>query len=122
MRFCPASLPTTTVALPNSRLATKDLHRLLDPRQDLDQVLCWREQRQVSHQPVVNYSRMKLMLQPEGIALRLRGKMVDIYDFPDGRLGFAGKADRCDTVATAGALAAMPLPGAKAPSMFDAIN
>jgi hypothetical protein len=75
----------------------KDLHRLLDPRQDLDQVLCWREQRQVSHQPVVNYSRMKLMLKPEGIALRLRGKMVDIYDFPDGRLGFAGKADRCDT-------------------------
>jgi hypothetical protein len=29
---------------------------------------------------------MKLMLKPEGIALRLRGKMVDIYDFPDGRL------------------------------------
>jgi hypothetical protein len=22
----------------------KDLHRLLDPRQDLDQILCWREQ------------------------------------------------------------------------------
>jgi hypothetical protein len=29
---------------------------------------------------------MKLMLKPEGMALRLRGKMVDIYDFPDGRL------------------------------------
>ena len=64
----------------------KDLHRLLDPRQDLDQVLCWREQRQVSHQLVVNYSRMKLTLKPEGIAVRLGGKMVDIYDFPDGRL------------------------------------
>src|ERR1700729_2677991 len=64
----------------------KDLHRLLDPRQDLDQVLCWREQRQVSHQLVVNYSRMKLTLKPEGIAVRLRDKMVDIYDFPDGRL------------------------------------
>src|SRR6202171_3214488 len=64
----------------------KDLHRLLDPRQDLDQVLCWREQRQVSHQLVVNYSRMKLTLKPEGIAVRLRGKMIDVYDFPDGRL------------------------------------
>ena len=64
----------------------KDLHRLLDPRQDLDQILCWREQRQVSHQLVANYSRMKLTLKPEGIAIRLRGKMVDIYDFPDGRL------------------------------------
>ena len=29
---------------------------------------------------------MKLTLKPKGIAIRLRGKMVDIYDFPDGRL------------------------------------
>jgi transposase len=64
----------------------QDFHRVLASHQDLDQILCWREQRQVSHQLVVNYSRMKLMLKPEGIAMRLRGKMVEIYDFPDGRL------------------------------------
>src|ERR1700704_5752789 len=64
----------------------QDLHRSVVLRQDLDQILCWREQRQVSHQLVVNYSRMKLTLKPDGIAVRLRGKMVDIYDFPDGRL------------------------------------
>src|SRR6266704_3369189 len=52
----------------------KDFHRSVDPRQDLDQILCWREQRQVSHQLVVNYSRMKLTLKPEGLAVRLRGK------------------------------------------------
>ena len=40
----------------------------------------------MSHQLVVNYSRMKLTLKPQGLAVRLRGKMVDIYDFPDGRL------------------------------------
>jgi hypothetical protein len=34
---------------------------------------------------VVNYSRMKLTLKPVGLAVRLRGKMVDVYDFPDGR-------------------------------------
>ena len=49
-------------------------------------VLCWREQRKVSHQLVVNYNRMKLTLKAEGLATRLRGKMVEIYDFPDGRL------------------------------------
>src|SRR5580692_2930045 len=64
----------------------QDFHRSVDPRQDLDQILCWREQRQVSHQLVVNYNRMKLTLRPEGLAVRLRGKMVEIYDFPDGRL------------------------------------
>ena len=64
----------------------QDFHRPVDLRQDLDQILCWREQRQVSHQLVVNYSRMKLTLKPEGLAIRLRGKMVEVYDFPDGRL------------------------------------
>src|SRR6202790_1091618 len=64
----------------------QDFHRSVDPGQDLDQILCWREQRQVSHQLVVNYIRMKLTLKPEGLAVRLRGKMVEIYDFPDGRL------------------------------------
>ncbi len=69
-----------------SAASDQDLHRPVDPRQDIDQILCWREQRQVSHQLVVNYSRMKLTLKPEGLAARLRGKMVEIYDFPDGRL------------------------------------
>src|SRR5258705_9800162 len=40
----------------------QDFHRSVDPRQDLDQILCWREQCQVSAQLVVNYSRMKLTL------------------------------------------------------------
>lgn len=64
----------------------QDFHRVLDPRQDLDDVLCWREQRKVSHQLVVNYNQMKLTLRSQGLAVRLRGKMVEIYDFPDGRL------------------------------------
>jgi transposase len=64
----------------------RDFHRELDAHQDVDQILCWRELRQVSHQLVVDYSQMKLMLTPEGLADRLRGKMVEIYDYPDGRL------------------------------------
>ncbi len=71
----------------------QDFHRPVDVRWDLDQILCWREQRQVLHQLVVNYSRMKLTLKPEGLALRLRGKMVDVT----GGWRFAGKAGRCLT-------------------------
>ena len=73
----------------------QDFHRSVDPRQDLDQILCWREQRQVSHQLVVNYSRMKLTLKPEGLAVRLRGKMVEILTFRMGGWRFAGKVGRC---------------------------
>jgi len=35
---------------------------------------------------VVNYNQMMLTLKPQGLAVRLRGKMVEVYDFPDGRL------------------------------------
>src|SRR4029450_5853703 len=84
--FLPGFVANYNVPFATVPARDNDLHRLLDPRQDLDEVLCWREQRQVSHQLVVNYSRMKLTLKPQGLAVRLRGKMVDIYDFPDGRL------------------------------------
>jgi hypothetical protein len=53
---------------------------------DLDDILCWREQRSVSRQLVVNYNRMKFMLRPDKTPAAVAGKLVDIYDFPDGRL------------------------------------
>jgi hypothetical protein len=44
------------------------------------------EQRSVSRQLVVNYNRMKFMLRPDKTPAAVAGKLVDIYDFPDGRL------------------------------------
>jgi hypothetical protein len=35
-------------------IASESTFAPVDPRQDLDQILCWREPRQVSHQLVVN--------------------------------------------------------------------
>src|SRR3981189_1994479 len=64
----------------------KDIHRLRAGMNDLDDVLCWREQRSVSRQLVVNYNRMKFMLRPDKTSAAVAGKVVDIYDFPDGRL------------------------------------
>jgi hypothetical protein len=51
---------------------------------DLDDILCWREQRSVSRQLVVNYNRMKFMLRPDKTPAAVAGKLVDIYDFADG--------------------------------------
>jgi hypothetical protein len=84
--FLPSFVANYNARFAKPAARDQDFHRSVDPRQDLDQILCWREQRQVSHQLVVNYSRMKLTLKPEGLAVRLRGKMVEIYDLPDGRL------------------------------------
>jgi hypothetical protein len=42
----------------------RDLHRPIAATNDLDGILCWREQRSVSRQLVINYNRMKFMLRP----------------------------------------------------------
>jgi hypothetical protein len=64
----------------------RDLHRPIAGINDLGDILCWREQRSVSRQLVVNYNRMKFMLRPNQTSAATAGKLVDIYDFPDGRL------------------------------------
>lgn len=64
----------------------KDLHRDMNSIGRLDEILCWREERHVSQQLVVHYNQLKLPLVPEGLALSLGGKKVEVYDFPDGRL------------------------------------
>jgi hypothetical protein len=84
--FLPGFIAQYNVRFSKPPARDQDFHRVLDPHQDLDQILCWREQRKVSHQLVVNYNQMKLTLKPQGLAVRLRGKIVEIYDFPDGRL------------------------------------
>src|ERR1700694_4099360 len=52
----------------------------------VDDILCWREQRSVSGQLVVNYNRMKFMLRPNKTSAALAGKAVDIYVCRGGRL------------------------------------
>src|ERR1700720_4500919 len=92
--FLPSFIAHYNARFAKAPARDKDLHRVLDRRQDLDNVLCWREPRKVSQQLVVNYNQMKLMLKPEGLAVRLGGKMVEIYAFTEGRLevGWKGRS------------------------------
>ena len=48
--FCDPQSPWQRGSNENTNgLLRQYFHRSVDPRQDLDQILCWREQRQVSH-------------------------------------------------------------------------
>jgi transposase-like protein len=84
--FLPAFVQTFNGRFAKPAASERDLHRPIAGINDLDDILCWREQRSVSHQLVVNYNRMKFMLRPDETSAALAGKVVDIYDFPDGRL------------------------------------
>src|SRR4029077_13619487 len=84
--FLPAFVQTYNARFAKPPARDRDLHRPIAGMNDLDDILCWREQRSVSRQLVVNYNRMKFMLRPDKTPAALAGKVVDIYDFPDGRL------------------------------------
>jgi transposase len=84
--FLPAFVQTHNARFGKPAASQRDLHRPIAGINDLDDILCWREQRSVSRQLVVNYNRMKFMLRPDQTSAALAGKVVDIYDFPDGRL------------------------------------
>jgi transposase len=84
--FLPAFVQTYNARFAKPPASERDLHRPIAGTNDLDDILCWREQRSVSRQLVINYNRMKFMLRPNKTSAALAGKVVDIYDFPDGRL------------------------------------
>jgi hypothetical protein len=59
-----------------------DLHRPIADKNDLDDILCWREQRSVSRQLVVNYNRMKFMLRPDKTPAEVADKLATSMIFP----------------------------------------
>jgi hypothetical protein len=83
--FLPGFVQTYNNRFAKPPASKRDLHRPIAGT-DLDGILCRREQRSVSRQLVINYNRMKFMLRPDKTSAALAGKIVDIYDFPDGRL------------------------------------
>ena len=63
----------------------KNLHRPLSPRDDLDEMLAWREARTVTKNLVLHYDRMMLLLEPTTLARSLVRKTVEVVNYPDGR-------------------------------------
>lgn len=63
----------------------KDLHRPVSARDDLDEVLTWREARTVTANLTLHYDRMMLLLDPTPFARGLARKQVEVVNYPDGR-------------------------------------
>jgi hypothetical protein len=63
----------------------KNLHRPLSAKDDLDEILTWREQRTVTRNLTLHYDRMMLILEPTPLARTLARKAVEVVNYPDGR-------------------------------------
>ena len=61
-----------------------DAHRPLRPSNDLDEIFTWQEERKITGDLVVHYKRGMYLLEQTPEALKLRRKLVQVYEREDG--------------------------------------
>jgi hypothetical protein len=61
-----------------------DAHRPLRPSDDLDEIFTWQEERKITGDLVVHYKRGMYLLDQTPEALKLRRKLVQVYEREDG--------------------------------------
>lgn len=64
--------------------SSHDAHRALRPRDNLGEVLCWKEQRQLTSNLTVHYRRSLYVVESSPAALAARGRRVDVDETRDG--------------------------------------
>lgn len=65
---------------------TKDLHRPLTVRDNLDEAFTWRETRTVTQALTLHYDRQVFVLEQIPAALAAAGKTAEVVEYPDGRI------------------------------------
>lgn len=64
----------------------KDLHRPMNPEDNLREAFAWREERTVSSSLTLQYDKVVFLLEPNDFTRELARKRVTVNDYPDGRL------------------------------------
>jgi transposase len=64
----------------------KDMHRPLADHENLDDAMCRKEVRKLSHSLTLRYDKVMFILDPTERARALAGKKLIVCDYPDGRL------------------------------------
>lgn len=63
-----------------------DLHRPLSDFDNLEEILCWQEERTVSNSLTLQYDRVLYLLQDNVMTRGLRRKKVTVFDYPGGTI------------------------------------
>jgi transposase len=63
-----------------------DAHRPLQPHHELDEVLCWQESRKLTQALTLRYDKVLYCIEDNEANRALRGKRVQVRDYPNGRI------------------------------------
>jgi hypothetical protein len=83
--WLPAFIADYNTRFGRAPLNAKDLHRPVSPKDDLDEILAWQEERTVTRNLTLHYDRMMLILEPTPVARTLARKKVTVVNYTDGR-------------------------------------
>ena len=98
--FATRFLETYNARFAKAPANAKDLHRALRPRDDLDQILAWRELRHVSQNLTLQYDKVFFILNDTPEARDAMGQKVEVVDLLDGGLESATRAPSCPTASS----------------------
>jgi hypothetical protein len=63
-----------------------DVHRPIQPYEDLDDIFTWQEARTLSASLTIQYDKVLYLVEPTEENQKLAGKRVNVVDYPDGRI------------------------------------
>ncbi len=85
--FLPVFVETFNERFAKAPLRDTNMHRPLTEIDDLEEILCFQEQRTVSNSLSLQYDKVLYLLEDNEFTRTLRRKRVTVCDYPDGTIG-----------------------------------
>jgi len=84
--FAPAFIDSYNARFGRDPMSDHDAHRPVRKDEDLEQILCWQEDRKISKELTVHFQGGRYLIEPGPETLELRGRRCRVHEYYDGRV------------------------------------
>ncbi len=84
--FAPTFINSYNVRFGRAPMSEHDAHRPVRKDEDLEQILCWQEDRKISKELTVHFQGGRYLIEPSPETLELRSRRCRVHEYYDGRV------------------------------------
>jgi len=84
--FAPTFIDSYNARFGRAPMSDHDAHRPVRKDENLEQVLCWQEDRKISKELTVHFQGGRYLIEPGPETLELRGRRCRVHEYYDGRV------------------------------------
>jgi len=84
--FAPTFIDSYNARFGRAPMSDHDAHRPVRKDEDLEQILCWQEDRKISKELTVHFQGGRYLIEPSPETLELRGRRCRVHEYYDGRV------------------------------------